>query len=204
VIAHRPFANPPCDPVARKTLPRPTAPLPAYRDDRDTPLWWGGMRKSSRSDWGGVGTEIFFGKSEIRTSTAGKSPTAVARMEAKRNPGPASRESRISRSFIIGRAFARPVGAIRATIVRQTSLRESGLVPPLAQRSPNAQIISPRREAAFRVPGPRRQAPPSAGAPAEAGTRQPEASGTMGPRISSAPRRKRPAAQHPGARAPGC
>jgi hypothetical protein len=29
LIAHRPFANPPCDPVARKTLPRPPHPHPA-------------------------------------------------------------------------------------------------------------------------------------------------------------------------------
>jgi hypothetical protein len=29
LIAHRPFANPPCDPVARKTLPRPPHPTPA-------------------------------------------------------------------------------------------------------------------------------------------------------------------------------
>ena len=28
LIAHRPFANPPCDPVARKTLPRPPHPSP--------------------------------------------------------------------------------------------------------------------------------------------------------------------------------
>src|SRR5882757_2344717 len=28
LIAHRPFANPPCNPVARKTLPRPPHPSP--------------------------------------------------------------------------------------------------------------------------------------------------------------------------------
>src|ERR1700682_5444607 len=28
LIAHRPFANPPCNPVARKTLPRPPHPIP--------------------------------------------------------------------------------------------------------------------------------------------------------------------------------
>src|SRR5882724_8990108 len=28
LIAHGPFANPPCDPVARKTLPRPPHPSP--------------------------------------------------------------------------------------------------------------------------------------------------------------------------------
>jgi hypothetical protein len=30
--------NPPCDPIARKTLPRPPHPVPYVRDDRDTPL----------------------------------------------------------------------------------------------------------------------------------------------------------------------
>jgi len=29
LIAHRSFANPPCDPIARKTLPRPPHPHPA-------------------------------------------------------------------------------------------------------------------------------------------------------------------------------
>src|SRR6267378_1520427 len=38
LIAHRPFANPPCDPVARKTLPRPPHPMPNVCDDRETPL----------------------------------------------------------------------------------------------------------------------------------------------------------------------
>src|SRR3981189_2720321 len=28
LIAHRPFANPPCNPIARKTLPRPPHPIP--------------------------------------------------------------------------------------------------------------------------------------------------------------------------------
>src|SRR5260221_14431955 len=32
--AHRP----PCNPVARKTLPRPPHPVPYVRDDRETPL----------------------------------------------------------------------------------------------------------------------------------------------------------------------
>src|SRR5258705_11332345 len=38
LIAHGPFANPPCDPVARKTLPRPPHPMPNVCDDRETPL----------------------------------------------------------------------------------------------------------------------------------------------------------------------
>src|SRR5260370_29804454 len=38
LIAHGPFANPPCDPVARKTLPRPPHPMPNVCDDPETPL----------------------------------------------------------------------------------------------------------------------------------------------------------------------
>jgi hypothetical protein len=48
--------NPPCDPVARKTLPRPPHPVPYVRDDRDTPLLWDGMAKvleviGARREW---------------------------------------------------------------------------------------------------------------------------------------------------------
>ena len=50
--------HPPCDPVARKTLPRPSHPVPYVRDDRDTPLCGVGC-ESSRSDLGCAGTEIF-------------------------------------------------------------------------------------------------------------------------------------------------
>jgi len=51
--------NPPCDPVARKTLPRPPHPVPYVRDDRETPLCVGRDAKSSRCDLGGTKTEIF-------------------------------------------------------------------------------------------------------------------------------------------------
>jgi hypothetical protein len=37
--------NPPCDPIARKTLPRPPHPAPYVRDDRDTPLFRDGMAR---------------------------------------------------------------------------------------------------------------------------------------------------------------
>jgi hypothetical protein len=43
-----------------------TASHPNVRDDHDTPLFSGRDGESSRSDLGCVGTEIFFGKSEIR------------------------------------------------------------------------------------------------------------------------------------------
>src|SRR6267142_4328974 len=45
LIAHRPFANPPCNPVARKTLPRPPHPMPNVCDDRETPLCGPGRRE---------------------------------------------------------------------------------------------------------------------------------------------------------------
>src|SRR3984893_16129091 len=41
VIAHKSFDSP-CDPIARKTLPRPPHPVPYVRDDRETPLVWDG------------------------------------------------------------------------------------------------------------------------------------------------------------------
>ena len=44
--------HPPCDPVARKTLPRPPHPVPYVRDDRETPLCVGRDAKSSRCDLG--------------------------------------------------------------------------------------------------------------------------------------------------------
>src|SRR5216684_3161059 len=51
--------NPPCDPIARKTLPRPPHPVPYVRDDRETPLCVGRDTQSSRCDLGGVKTKIF-------------------------------------------------------------------------------------------------------------------------------------------------
>jgi hypothetical protein len=44
--AHRP----PCDPVARKTLPRPPHPHPASVTIAIRPLWWGGMARICRDD----------------------------------------------------------------------------------------------------------------------------------------------------------
>jgi hypothetical protein len=58
VIAHRPF-DPPCDPLARKTLPRPSHPAPNVRDDRDTPLLWDGMRKVLDVIWGAREPKFF-------------------------------------------------------------------------------------------------------------------------------------------------
>src|SRR5216684_392087 len=51
--------HPPCDPIARKTLPRPSHPAPNVRDDRETPLLVGRDGRSCRCDLGGTKTEIF-------------------------------------------------------------------------------------------------------------------------------------------------
>jgi hypothetical protein len=37
LIAHEPLTEPPCDCLARPTLPRPPHPMPNVRDDHDTP-----------------------------------------------------------------------------------------------------------------------------------------------------------------------
>src|SRR6266446_5509591 len=44
LIAHKSF-NSPCNPVARKTLPRPPHPMPNVCDDRETPLCGPGRRE---------------------------------------------------------------------------------------------------------------------------------------------------------------
>jgi hypothetical protein len=51
LIAHRSF-DPPCNPVARSTLPRPPHPAPNVRDDHDTPLLWDGMARVIDVIWG--------------------------------------------------------------------------------------------------------------------------------------------------------
>ncbi len=51
--------NPPCDPIARKTLPRPSHPAPNVRDDRETPLLVGRDGRSCRCDLGGTKTDLF-------------------------------------------------------------------------------------------------------------------------------------------------
>src|SRR5712671_6446768 len=81
-----------------------TAPLPASVTIMIRPSGGVGC-ESCRCDLGQMGTEIFFGKSEIRLDngqiTCGCSPDG-----AKRNPGPASRESRISLRCIRATMFA--------------------------------------------------------------------------------------------------
>src|ERR1700730_5110264 len=53
--------------ISRSTLPSrrtqnaaaSTASAPRVRDDRDTPLWWGGMARTCRDDLPDGGSEIF-------------------------------------------------------------------------------------------------------------------------------------------------
>jgi len=161
-----------------------TAPLPASVTIMIRPSCGVGC-ESSRCDLGQMGTEIFFGKPEIRLDSRANHHTAASGCSpdgAKRNPGSAARESRIARSlssgahsrdplapsglrrlptslraqrsnpspqerldcfvacaprndegasrsfpdfaeFIIGRAFARPVGSIRATLARNDGVK---------------------------------------------------------------------------------
>jgi hypothetical protein len=56
LIAHKSFDQP-CDPIARKTLPRPPHPVPYVRDDRE--LCVGRDGGSCRCDLGCSKTEIF-------------------------------------------------------------------------------------------------------------------------------------------------
>jgi hypothetical protein len=59
LIAHRRFKNPPCDPIARSTLSRPSHPAPNVRDDHDTPLSRAGMARVIDVTWG-VGKQKYF------------------------------------------------------------------------------------------------------------------------------------------------
>jgi hypothetical protein len=61
--------HPPCDPIARKTLPRPPHPVPYVRDDRETPLCVGRDAKSSRCDLGGCENRNIFAKGTGRLAS---------------------------------------------------------------------------------------------------------------------------------------
>ena len=58
LIAHKSF-NSPCNPIARKTLPRPPHPAPYVRDDRETPLCVGRDDETHRDVSTDHGSEIF-------------------------------------------------------------------------------------------------------------------------------------------------
>src|SRR5713226_9080463 len=59
LIAHRPFANPPCNPVARKTLPRPPHPIPTFVTIMIRPSSRDGMARTCRDDLPDGESEIF-------------------------------------------------------------------------------------------------------------------------------------------------
>src|SRR5258705_6008113 len=74
--------NPPCDPLARKTLPRPSHPVPYVRDDRDTPLLWDGMAESINLFLPNGEAEYFCKDGWTPESTncpSGKSPASSSR-----------------------------------------------------------------------------------------------------------------------------
>ena len=60
--------NPPCDPLARKTLPRPPHPIPTFVTMANAPLA-GRDDKSSRCDLGCTKTEIFLQRGMDRQTT---------------------------------------------------------------------------------------------------------------------------------------
>ena len=89
---------------------------PRVRDDHDTPLWWGGMATVLDVIWVRW-QQIFFGKSEKKTRQPCQETTRRANHQVRRWVEP--RETHHLHKmqlmgiaeFIIGRAFARPVGS---------------------------------------------------------------------------------------------
>src|SRR5712664_3611193 len=74
--------NPPCNLFARKTLPRPSHPVPYVRDDRDTPLSWDGMAESINLFLPNGEAEYFCKEGWTVESTncpSGKSPASSSR-----------------------------------------------------------------------------------------------------------------------------
>src|SRR6202011_2533892 len=61
--------NPPCDPLARSTLPRPPHPAPNVRDDHDTPLSRAGMARVIDVIWGERKGKYFCKEDSTRLST---------------------------------------------------------------------------------------------------------------------------------------
>jgi hypothetical protein len=138
VIAHSLFKNPPCDPIARSTLPRPPHPAPNVRDDHDTPLSRAGIRKVLEMIWGARKGKYFCKWDSTRLSTnrpTGKSPD---------RPAPIHHTI-----LLIGRATSRRRPRLRCRRRARTSLGprfipmtpRSAASPP----SPRGSATKPRR-----------------------------------------------------------
>jgi hypothetical protein len=63
-----------------------TASAPRVRDDRDTPLWWGGMRKVLDVIWGN-GNQNIFRKIRNKTRQDGQINEPSRRINARPKPG---------------------------------------------------------------------------------------------------------------------
>src|SRR3981189_3184197 len=72
-----------------------TASAPRVRDDRDTPLWWGGMREVLEVIWGEWEWKYFCKGDSTQTCPAGKSPDGVE-SKFSRVPHEVQRSSRCS------------------------------------------------------------------------------------------------------------
>jgi len=107
--------NPPCDPIARKTLPRPPHPVPYVRDDRDTPLCGVGRLQLIEMFLPGTEAKSFLKWDSTTAQIIGRAVPTNCTVR----PPPAQSTPRWHRRArfapdeaepVIGRAFARPVG----------------------------------------------------------------------------------------------
>src|SRR5216684_9385648 len=90
--------HPPCNPVARKTLPRPPHPHPASVTIAIRPLWWGGMREVLEVIWGVRKQKYFCKWDSTQNCPTGKSP--------RREPIPLVSRTRCSASTRCGHSSA--------------------------------------------------------------------------------------------------
>src|SRR5712664_4069267 len=113
VIAHRSFANPPCDPVARKTLPRPPHPHPASVTIAIRPFGGVGWREFVEMICPTGEAKYFCKGDSTQNCPTGKSP--------RREPIPLVSRTRCSvlPAMPTGRANARPLAQGSAFIDRE-------------------------------------------------------------------------------------
>jgi hypothetical protein len=107
--------NPPCDPIARKTLPHPPHPVPYVRDDRDTPLCGVGRLQLIEMFLPGTEAKNFLKWDSTTAQIIGPSrsnklhgpPASGSIHPAVASPRPIAPDEA---EPVFGRAFARPVG----------------------------------------------------------------------------------------------